>query len=99
LNGKIVLDASFIQFRSEFTITEEPQLELTTDIDFSSAISLCVRPNQPEKVTSHRQVTSEIIAQGGVNNRFMKNYSYRISGYSYLLNQKNNEMCNDIFSN
>jgi microsomal triglyceride transfer protein large subunit len=93
-----MLDASFIQFRSEFTITEEPQLDLTTDIDFSSKIALCVRPNTPEKVTNHQQVASEIITQGGVNNRFIKNYSYKISGYSYLLNQKNNEMCNDVFA-
>lgn len=50
LTGSISSDTSFISLDMDFTITEEPKLQLLSDTDFSSDVKLCMQLSQPEIV-------------------------------------------------
>ncbi len=50
LTGSISSETNFISLNMDFTITEEPKLQLLSDSDFSSDVKLCMQLSQPEIV-------------------------------------------------
>lgn len=97
VSGRISLDTFFINLESEFTITQEPKLNLKSDIDFYTEIMLCMQLSQPETVLSHQITKSEFVPESRHKLKKIANISYNLPGNTHALNQKNNEMCNKIF--
>lgn len=50
LTGSISSTTNFISLNMDFTITEEPKLQLLSDSDFSADVKLCMQLIQPEIV-------------------------------------------------
>lgn len=97
VSGRISLDTFFISLESEFTITQEPKLNLKSDIDFYTEIMLCMQLSQPETVLSHQITKNEFVPESRHKLKKISNISFNLPGSTHALNQKNNEMCNKIF--
>lgn len=93
IHGGTKVHSSFVQSKAEFSMAMEPKLELSTDVDFSGPVSLCMRLSQP--VTTVKQQVYKIERIPGSRHRLRKTRRTKIHspGRSYKLNQKNNEMC------
>lgn len=93
VHGGTRVHSSFVQSKAEFSMTMEPKLELSTDLDFAGSVSLCMRLSQP--VTTVKQQVYKIERIPGSRHRLRKTRRTKIHspGRSYKLNQKNNEMC------
>jgi len=91
--GGTRVHTSFVQSKAEFSMAMEPKLELSTDVDFSGPVSLCMRLSQPD--TTIKQQVYKIERIPGSRHRLRKTRRSRVlsPGKSYKLNQKNNEMC------
>lgn len=98
IQGGTKVRSDFVQSMAEYSMTIEPKLELSTDVDFSGPVSLCMRLSQPESLVKYQVYKVERIA--GSRHRLRKTRRMRFynPGRSYLLNRKNNEMCSKIFS-
>ncbi|XP_012263474.2 microsomal triacylglycerol transfer protein [Athalia rosae] len=90
--------SNFVRSTAEFTLTTEPKLELSTDLDFSGPISLCMRLTQPQSTARHHVYKIERIP--GSRHKLRKTRRSRVStpAKSYLLNRKNSEMCSKVFA-
>lgn len=93
IHGGTRVHTSFVQSKAEFTMAMEPKLKLSTDVDFSGPVSLCMRLSQPVTMVKHQVYKIERIP--GSRHRLRKTRRSKIHspGRSYRLNQKNNEMC------
>lgn len=93
IHGGTKVHSSFVQSKAEFSMAMEPKLELSTDVDFSGPVSLCMRLSQP--VTTVKQQVYKIERIPGSRHRLRKTRRTKIHspGRSYKLNQKNDEMC------
>ncbi|XP_025156422.1 microsomal triglyceride transfer protein isoform X2 [Harpegnathos saltator] len=98
VHGGSKVRSSFVQSKAEFSMTMEPKLELSTDVDFYGQVALCMRLSQPATTVKHQVYKIERIP--GSRHRLRKTRRSRSlsPGRSYLLNQKNNEMCAKAFS-
>lgn len=93
IHGGTKVHTSFVQSKAEFTMAKEPKLKLSTDVEFSGPVSLCMRLSQPVTTVKHQVYKIERIP--GSRHRLRKTRRSKIHspGRSYKLNQKNNEMC------
>ncbi|XP_050464692.1 microsomal triacylglycerol transfer protein isoform X3 [Cataglyphis hispanica] len=93
IHGGTRVHSNFVQSKAEFSMAMEPKLELSTDVDFSGPVSLCMRLSQP--ITTVKQQIYKIERIPGSRHRLRKTRRTKIHspGRSYKLNQKNNEMC------
>lgn len=114
LTGSISSATSFVSLNMDFTITEEPKLQLLSDTDFSSDVKLCMQLTQPEIVmrlvnytdsminlninSFHRHDITKIQKINGYTVRRKMNFTHRLPGFTHFLNQKNNDMCKSILS-
>lgn len=92
------MDTSFVSLRDEFKITQEPKLDLETDIDFSGKIMLCMQLSQPVNVLRHDITKTVYIPKTKYKTVNRTKRTFNIPGLTQALNQKNNEMCNEISS-
>ncbi|XP_062546976.1 microsomal triacylglycerol transfer protein [Armigeres subalbatus] len=96
VTGSLTLDTSFVSLAVNFNVGQEPQLHLTSDLDFSSENRLCMQLKQTDSVLS-RNVHKSVSIPGS---KFRKTQTskmvYKIPGHTHALNQKNNDMCNLI---
>lgn len=98
LIGSLELRSSIVKLTNELQITEEPQIHLTSKIDFSSQTVLCLQLSQPNTKLNQKILRS--IRIPGVKKdvfRYHLNLIYKLPGFTHSLNRKNNEMCNKIF--
>ncbi|XP_043281119.1 microsomal triglyceride transfer protein large subunit isoform X2 [Venturia canescens] len=98
VRGESRVRTEFVQSSAEFALTIEPKLELTTDLDFSGPISLCMRLGQPETNVRHNVYKIERIPGSRHRLRKTKRSVLLSPAKSYLLNRKNNEMCSKVHS-
>lgn len=98
VRGESRVRTEFVQSSAEFALTIEPRLELATDLDFSGPVSLCMRLGQPETNVRHNVYKIERIPGSRHRLRKTKRSVQLSPAKSYLLNQKNNEMCSKVFS-
>ncbi|XP_015513118.2 microsomal triacylglycerol transfer protein [Neodiprion lecontei] len=98
VHGASRVRSKFVQSTAEFTLTVEPKLELSTDLDFSGPVSLCMRLTQPQSTARHHVYKIERIP--GSRHKLRKTRRSRVStpAKSYLLNRKNSEMCSKVFA-
>lgn len=77
------------------TVSEQPQLNVASKIDFSSKTALCMMLSQPDSILTHKisrkMDISESKKQKALRNEL--NLRYKIPGVTHVLNQKNNDMC------
>lgn len=93
VHGGTKVHTSFVQSKAEFTMAMEPKLQLSTNVDFSGPVALCMRLSQPDTTVRHQVYKIERIP--GSRHRLRKTRRSKVHspGRSYMLNQKNNEMC------
>lgn len=94
--GSLALDTSFVSLTVNFDVNQEPQLHLTSDLDFSSDNRLCMQLKQTDSVLSRHVFKSVSIPGSKFRKTQTSKIVYKIPGYTHALNQKNNDMCNLI---
>ncbi|TGZ31885.1 microsomal triacylglycerol transfer protein [Temnothorax longispinosus] len=93
VHGGTRVHTSFVQSKTEFTMAMEPKLQLSTNVDFSGPVALCMRLSQPATTVRHQVYKIERIPGSRHKLRKTRRSKIHSSGRSYRLNQKNNEMC------
>lgn len=82
----------------ELTLSEEPQLNLESKIDFSGDTALCMQLSQPNTLLKQQSLKFVKIPSTKYGVKQVSHFKYNISGYTHSLNRKNNEMCSKILS-
>lgn len=98
VHGGSKVRSNFVQSKAEFSMTLEPKLELSTEVDFSGQVALCMRLSQPATTVRHQVYKIERIPGSRHRLRKTRRSKSYSPGRSYLLNRKNNEMCAKAFS-
>lgn len=81
------------------SISEQTQINVASKIDFSSKTAICMNVHkpydQPDGVLIHKIIRKMDIPESKKHKalRNQLNLRYKIPGVSYVLNQKNNDMC------
>lgn len=96
LTGSLSLDTSFVSLNVKFDVAQEPQLHLSSDLDFSSDVALCMQLMQSNSVLSQKVVKTVSIPGAKYRKIQTTKRTHKIPGITHALNQKNNEMCNLI---
>ncbi|XP_001845472.2 microsomal triglyceride transfer protein large subunit [Culex quinquefasciatus] len=96
LQGSLLLQTSFVKLSVEFDVNQEPQLHLSSDLDFSSDTSLCMKLMQSDSVLNKRTVKTVSIPGSKFRKVQTTSSSRKIAGLTHALNQKNNDMCSKI---
>ncbi|KAH8412580.1 hypothetical protein KR009_003259, partial [Drosophila setifemur] len=97
--GHVSVGFTYAKLVQDFTVTHEPKLSLQADLDFYSGIKLCMQLQRPEQQLKQSSVRSVFLQ--AVDRPYAKHVrstvSHKTAGCTFALNQKNNEMCNEIF--
>lgn len=93
-----MIKSSMIRLTMESQLTEEPRINLSSTIDFSSQTAICMQLSQPN--TQLNQLVSKMIridaeTKPNVFKRQTK-LRYNLPGLTHVLNRKNTEMCNKV---
>ncbi|KAG8264615.1 hypothetical protein J6590_008552 [Homalodisca vitripennis] len=96
--GLMRVNSMFVHSQVQFNIATEVKLRLVSNIDFYSSIALCLQLQQPDSVIKHNVHKVERIPGSKHRLRKSKYKVIPVSGRTYALNQKNNELCNVIFA-
>jgi hypothetical protein len=83
------------------TLTQEPQINLASKVEFAGKHAICMQLTQPDVKFTHKINRSVDIPESKKVKalRHETNLRYKVSGFTHMLNQKNNEMCNSVMSN
>ncbi|XP_014474918.1 PREDICTED: microsomal triglyceride transfer protein large subunit isoform X2 [Dinoponera quadriceps] len=98
IHGGSKVRTGFVQSKAEFSMTMEPKLELSTKVDFSGQVALCMRLSQLATTVKHQVYKIERIPGSRHRLRKTRRSKSHSPGRSYLLNRKNNEMCAKAFN-
>lgn len=96
VTGSLSLDTSFVSLSVTFNTGQEPQLHLTSDLDFSSDNRLCMQLKQTDSVLSRSVLKSVSVPGTKYRKTHSSKVTHKIPGHTHALNQKNNDMCNLI---
>ncbi|XP_058815098.1 microsomal triacylglycerol transfer protein [Topomyia yanbarensis] len=96
VTGRLSLDTTFVSLRVDFEVEQEPQLHLTSDLNFSSDPILCMQLMQPNSILTQKVVKTITVPGVKYRKRQTTKMSHKVSGCTHALNQKNNDMCNLI---
>ncbi|KAH8334030.1 hypothetical protein KR059_006018, partial [Drosophila kikkawai] len=100
LLGHVAVGFTYAKLVQDFSLIHEPKLSLQADLDFYSGIKLCMQLQRPEQLL--KQTSTRSVFLQSVDRPYAKHVSSKLShktpGCTFALNQKNNEMCNVIFS-
>uniref|UniRef100_A0A182YHE5 Vitellogenin domain-containing protein n=1 Tax=Anopheles stephensi TaxID=30069 RepID=A0A182YHE5_ANOST len=96
MTGRLSFDTSFSAVDVRFSVEHEPQLHLTSALDFSGDPALCMQLVQPKSSLKQRFVRT--IKLVGTEHRASRKTTktVNLNGLTHVLNRKNNEMCNLI---
>ncbi|XP_052897593.1 microsomal triacylglycerol transfer protein [Anopheles moucheti] len=96
MTGRLSFDTPFTTVNVRFSIEQEPQLHLTSVLDFSGDPALCMQLVQPK--SSLKQRFSRTIELVGTKHRALRKTikTVNLNGLTHSLNRKNNDMCNLI---
>uniref|UniRef100_A0A182SPI0 Vitellogenin domain-containing protein n=1 Tax=Anopheles maculatus TaxID=74869 RepID=A0A182SPI0_9DIPT len=96
MTGRLSFDTSFSTVAVRFSVEQEPQLHLTSALDFSGDPALCMQLVQPKSSLKQRFVrTIKLVGTDHRSSRKTTKTS-KLNGLTHALNSKNNEMCNLI---
>ena len=94
----LTLESPIAKSSVQITLTQQPQINLASKIDFSSKTAICMMLSQPDGVMTQR-ITRKVDIPEAKKEKALRNelvMRYKISGITHVLNQKNNDMCNAI---
>ncbi|XP_049284948.1 microsomal triacylglycerol transfer protein [Anopheles funestus] len=96
MTGRLSFDTSFTNVDVRFSVEQEPQLHLTSALDFSGDPALCMQLVQPK--SSLKQRFARTIKLVGTQHRASRKSikTVKLNGLTHSLNRKNNDMCNLI---
>uniref|UniRef100_A0A182VSW7 Vitellogenin domain-containing protein n=1 Tax=Anopheles minimus TaxID=112268 RepID=A0A182VSW7_9DIPT len=96
MTGRLSFDTSFATVNVRFSVEQEPQLHLTSALDFSGDPALCMQLLQPK--SSLKQRFAKTIELVGTQHRASRKTikTVKLNGLTHSLNRKNNDMCNLI---
>lgn len=94
--GKLLLETAFATMDVQFKAVHEPQLHLSSALDFSADPTLCMQLMQP--TSTLKQYFVKTISLVGTKQQIVRKTSKRftMNGLTHSLNRKNNDMCNLI---
>lgn len=89
--------SSIVNLSIESELLEEPQINLSSKIEFSGQTAICMQLSQPNTLFQ-QTITKSIHVQKQKINEFKQQTKlrYHLPGYTHVLNRKNTEMCNKI---
>ncbi|XP_072755911.1 microsomal triacylglycerol transfer protein isoform X2 [Anoplolepis gracilipes] len=93
VHGGTTVYSNFVQSKVDFSISMEPKLKLSTNVQLSGAVALCMRLSQPITTVKQQFYKIERIPDSRHRLRKSRRTMIHSPGRSYKLNQKNNEMC------
>ncbi|XP_034097733.1 microsomal triacylglycerol transfer protein [Drosophila albomicans] len=96
--GHIAVGFTYAKLVQDFTLTHEPKLSLQADLDFYSGIKLCMQLQRPEQLLTYSNVRSVYLqnVEPAYAKHLRSTLTHKSAGRTFALNQKNNEMCNQI---
>lgn len=89
------MDTPIIKLSVEMTVSEQPQMNVASKIDFSSKTALCMMLSQPDGLLTHK-INRKVDIPESKKQKDLRseiNLRYKIPGVTHVLNQKNNDMC------
>ncbi|XP_058450990.1 microsomal triacylglycerol transfer protein [Malaya genurostris] len=92
--GRLSLDTAFVSLAVDFDVRQEPQLHLTSDLDFSSDPVLCMQLMQPSSILNKKVVKAVSVPGTKYRKVQTTKVTHKVPGCTHALNQKNNDMCN-----
>ncbi|XP_018790843.1 PREDICTED: microsomal triglyceride transfer protein large subunit [Bactrocera latifrons] len=96
--GRMVAGFTYAKVENKFTLTSEPQISLQADIDFYSGVKLCMKLERPDLILNLSNTKSVYLTPSSYYKHIRTKSTHKLAGRTLALNQKNNEMCNLIFS-
>ncbi|XP_039949939.1 microsomal triglyceride transfer protein large subunit [Bactrocera tryoni] len=96
--GSMVAGFTYAKVENKFTLTSEPQISLQADIDFYSGVKLCMKLERPDLIMNLSNTKSVYLTPSSYYKHIRTKSTHKLAGRTLALNQKNNEMCNLIFS-
>ncbi|KAG5675253.1 hypothetical protein PVAND_005168 [Polypedilum vanderplanki] len=100
LLSTLSVKSPLISSKIELSITQEPQINLASKVDFSSKTAICMQLTQPN-INLTQKINRYVDIPESKKVKALRqevNLKYKIPGYTHVLNQKNNDMCNAITS-
>uniref|UniRef100_T1H8T6 Uncharacterized protein n=1 Tax=Rhodnius prolixus TaxID=13249 RepID=T1H8T6_RHOPR len=98
LRNVVSINAPYFEANLSADLNIEPELNLSSDLDFSNGASLCLQLYQPKIFVNGKiQNWGRITDTKKIAKRIL-NLDLPIEGKSYSLNSKNDEMCKKVFS-
>lgn len=98
LLSSLTLDSPIAKASVQIELIQQPQINVTSKVDFSSKTAICMQLSQPSGVMnqkiSRKVDIPETKKEKALRNEL--NLRYKIPGLTHVLNQKNNDMCNSI---
>ncbi|XP_053692396.1 microsomal triacylglycerol transfer protein [Sabethes cyaneus] len=96
VSGNVKLDTSYVSLDVSFVAGQEPQLHLTSDLDFATDPALCMQLLQPNSILSQTFERTVTVPMAKYRKIRQTKVTHKIAGQTHMLNQKNNAMCNLI---
>ncbi|XP_017491350.1 PREDICTED: uncharacterized protein LOC108379504 [Rhagoletis zephyria] len=96
--GYMVAGFTYARVENKFTVTSEPRITLQADIDFYSGVKLCMKLQRPDLLLNQSNIKSVYLTPNSYYKHIRTKTTHKLAGRTLALNQKNNEMCNLIFS-
>lgn len=101
LLSTVKISSPIVSAEVQISLSQEPQISLSSKIDFSSKTVMCLQLTQPN-IQLTQKITKRIDILKTKKEKALKNevyLRYKIPGLTHVLNQKNNDMCNAIMDN
>ncbi|KAL7043314.1 hypothetical protein ACKWTF_001447 [Chironomus riparius] len=101
LLSSVKISSPIVSAEVQTSLSQEPQINLSSKIDFSSKTVMCLQLMQPN-IQLTQKITKRIDIPKTKKEKAFKNevyLRYKIPGHTHVLNQKNNDMCNAIMDN
>ncbi|XP_017860076.1 PREDICTED: microsomal triglyceride transfer protein large subunit [Drosophila arizonae] len=92
---------TYAKLEQQIELRHEPKLSLQADLDFYSNIKLCMQLERAEQLltlSNTRSVYLQLVDKPYAKH-FRSTQTIKSPGRTFVLNQKNNEMCNMILAN
>lgn len=92
---------TYAKLEQRIELRHEPKLSLQADLDFYSDMKLCMQLERPEQLLTQSNTRSVYLqsVEKPYAKHFLSTQTQKSAGRTFVLNQKNNEMCNMILAN
>lgn len=96
VEGTLNISSSFIKNGVDFKVYSQQKGEMNGDLDFYDEVAFCLRISQLDSVVRFLGEKYQKLADTRFVRKQRRRLKLVVPGRTFALNQKNNEMCNDI---